>query len=1162
MPFKPTLPIPTCETPIPPLPPGNPPNNCAECGDEIVTVQELLKLRWELDMNVDCYVPCDCELRCDTDCEEEGNGTTDPSGDIPTDNPSAAELNLPTYLVQIEDCDGDTSLVLADSLINVYGDYSMIGMIELSDDDNQEFRVETTTGDRTIGLDSLLNLIDNGEVIDVKTDNEGNCDECILDPPDCNPADQTAQSNYLSSLGSNPASLTYPTLLHRVRLCDGSEVYLFEEELNSLPGNYIILQTIQIENSSQILIQLLNDGCTTNWTVGGFQQVRTFNSDWNINHYIPCDQQDCSTLYDETINASSVSNSLNFETELNFYPTSSNLIQIYPGSSESLLIDGITWNISENVLGTGEVEYYINNGLSPNSTILDYEVKIVIPEASGYFTFYLALFDGVSFVPINGGQDYLYYPFLNYPNNSIPNEIILKPDALPTGMQASQMRLVFLKYSEGGVFKIDGISLDVKHIGTCDDVCNEQDPVCSTEELENQQASLDSIQTLWNETPLSDLELPTKLYRVKLCDGSEVYLLQHELSILEGNYLILQSIDINELSETHLFKKTGVDGEALDANDLFALKLKYYNGDQQINNTVGQGYGNGNIAAQYWQVAGRDRQAYGYRYDELDRVIFGKYADITENDEYYNKDHYSVDLFNAYDAIGNITRLSREGPISECIAPDSSILYSYGNIDRLQYLYNNDKTHLIGVNEYSISRGFKATTAYTYDDNGNLISDSGKGITEIKYNHLNLPYEVVFGNGNKIRWMYDATGKKLRKNVIGGGQTNQIDYIDGIEKDQINGDFVYHEEGRVYLTSVIDPVSSEVIIPSGTMAYTIKDHLGNARVTFADLDGNGWITIQDIASTPEEEPQELLQENHYYPFGMNMEGSWFPQVGESDKYQYNGIERNKDFGLDWDLAEFRSYDAAIGRWVQVDPLAELAYNWTPYRNAFNNPIKYIDPFGLFETKKEARQERRGQRRKARRNGEKWKGAKIKKNSEGRYDVRYKGSDGYVTRNESGDLEYGAVTRDPNAIRQYEPNFFERVENSGFWGNLLYSVANDASLTLQRFNPFDTQTTHLSNHIASKDEYTMGFVNTTMTAVPMARTQDAVIKVAHHGILRRLNAAQFSKFFKGTFLARMSPKMRGFINKQLNSKVIDKVATGNISYTTISISSTLVNKNSE
>ena len=55
-----------------------------------------------------------------------------------------------------------------------------------------------------------------------------------------------------------------------------------------------------------------------------------------------------------------------------------------------------------------------------------------------------------------------------------------------------------------------------------------------------------------------------------------------------------------------------------------------------------------------------------------------------------------------------------------------------------------------------------------------------------------------------------------------------------------------------------------------------------------------------------------------------------------------------DYGARW-------YDGAIGRWTAVDPLAEDAPDWTPYRFAFDNPLSYIDPDGLFEAKKEARQ---------------------------------------------------------------------------------------------------------------------------------------------------------------------------------------------------------------
>ena len=70
---------------------------------------------------------------------------------------------------------------------------------------------------------------------------------------------------------------------------------------------------------------------------------------------------------------------------------------------------------------------------------------------------------------------------------------------------------------------------------------------------------------------------------------------------------------------------------------------------------------------------------------------------------------------------------------------------------------------------------------------------------------------------------------------------------------------------------------------------------------------------------------------------------------------YNGNELQSDFGLGLYTAKYRTYDPAIGRWLQIDPLAEFAPDLTPYRFGFNNPILYIDPLGLFESRKAARQ---------------------------------------------------------------------------------------------------------------------------------------------------------------------------------------------------------------
>ena len=43
---------------------------------------------------------------------------------------------------------------------------------------------------------------------------------------------------------------------------------------------------------------------------------------------------------------------------------------------------------------------------------------------------------------------------------------------------------------------------------------------------------------------------------------------------------------------------------------------------------------------------------------------------------------------------------------------------------------------------------------FTYDANGNMITNTNKGITAITYNHLNFPKKVTFNTGDQQRSVF------------------------------------------------------------------------------------------------------------------------------------------------------------------------------------------------------------------------------------------------------------------------------------------------------------------------------------------------------------------------------------------------------------------------
>ena len=351
------------------------------------------------------------------------------------------------------------------------------------------------------------------------------------------------------------------------------------------------------------------------------------------------------------------------------------------------------------------------------------------------------------------------------------------------------------------------------------------------------------------------------------------------------------------------------------SNKKFAMRFNYNN---PVTYLINEAQYNGNISSIEWRsVSGGDvsdsKRGYGYSYDFHNRLENAYYG---EGDQLVRNPGYD-ETITGYDFNGNIMGLNRNKVISNGPVNIDNLTYSYkGN--QLTSVTDNASASHKAEGFYDVSN----TVDYDYDLNGNLSLDRNKGISQIQYNHLNLPKKIVDQNNSMktIEYIYNANGQKLARK----SPENLTTYYSGIfvYEETLEGDavvprlkYILHPEGMVDMAST-------------QYQYFLKDHLGNTRV----------VVNSDNAT---------LQITNYYPFGLTSQSF---QSGIDNKYLYNGKELQEDeIGngmLDWYDYGARMYDPTLGRWHVVDPMTDKHPDYTPYAYCYNNPINYIDPFGL------------------------------------------------------------------------------------------------------------------------------------------------------------------------------------------------------------------------
>ncbi|MBS1927752.1 MAG: hypothetical protein IT254_07355 [Chitinophagaceae bacterium] len=96
------------------------------------------------------------------------------------------------------------------------------------------------------------------------------------------------------------------------------------------------------------------------------------------------------------------------------------------------------------------------------------------------------------------------------------------------------------------------------------------------------------------------------------------------------------------------------------------------------------------------------------------------------------------------------------------------------------------------------------------------------------------------------------------------------------------------------------------------------------------------------------QPGRIVEETHYYPFGLVMSGISSKAANNvpNKEKTFQGQRFDDDLGLNWVQFKWRNHDPQIGRFIEIDPLAEdYVYNST-YAFSENKVTNNVELEGL------------------------------------------------------------------------------------------------------------------------------------------------------------------------------------------------------------------------
>ena len=237
---------------------------------------------------------------------------------------------------------------------------------------------------------------------------------------------------------------------------------------------------------------------------------------------------------------------------------------------------------------------------------------------------------------------------------------------------------------------------------------------------------------------------------------------------------------------------------------------------------------NGNIAGITWRMAGSaaDTQAYGYSYDGLNRLNHAEYRRKGSSGWVNSAYNYTASNI-TYDYNGNIKSMNQAGPVNGAPAAMDQLVYNYAAGSNQLIKVEDAVAPATTANLPDFKNNANNAVEYTYDANGNMVTDDNKRITSVTYNYLNKPEVITVLNQGTVSYTYDAEGNKLRK-IVHTNANNTDDTYDYI------GNFVYKNDTLQYILNAegrARPVLNASAQTRFVYDFFVKDHLGNVRST-------------------------------------------------------------------------------------------------------------------------------------------------------------------------------------------------------------------------------------------------------------------------------------------------------------------------------------------